>query len=183
MDRRVIMNDPAWQQRILILVLLALSVGTVLDLIFDQPQTLWSAHVMFEVLLALFGLSAVVFFWRKLRETGKDLQRTTAQVRERSLERDQWRARAEKFLRGLGAEIDAQLREWGLSPAERETALMLLKGLEHKEIAALQGKSERTVRQHAIAVYKKSGLNGRAGLSAYFLEDLLIPSQTDPGTP
>ena len=52
---------------------------------------------------------------------------------------------------------------------------MLLKGLEHKQIAAIQGKSERTVRQHAIAVYKKSGLGGRAELSAFFLEDLLLP--------
>jgi hypothetical protein len=32
-----------------------------------------------------------------------------------------------------------------------------------------------TVRQHAVAVYRKSGLAGRAELSAFFLEDLLLP--------
>ena len=90
-------------------------------------------------------------------------------------ERDAWRARAQKILRGLGEEIDEQLGEWGLTPVERETALMLLKGLSHKEIAQLSEKSERTVRQHAIAVYRKSGLGGRAELSAFFLEDLLLP--------
>jgi hypothetical protein len=31
------------------------------------------------------------------------------------------------------------------------------------------------VRQQAIAVYRKSGLAGRAELSAFFLEDLLLP--------
>ena len=44
-----------------------------------------------------------------------------------------------------------------------------------KEIAAIQEKSERTVRQHAVSVYRKSGLAGRAELSAFFLEDLLLP--------
>jgi DNA-binding CsgD family transcriptional regulator len=79
------------------------------------------------------------------------------------------------LLRGLGEEIDAQLGRWGLSPAESETVLLLLKGYGHKEIARLLGKSERTVRQQAASAYKKSGLAGRAELSAFFLEDLLLP--------
>jgi len=40
---------------------------------------------------------------------------------------------------------------------------------------SLSGRRERTVRQHAVAVYRKSGLSGRAELSAFFLEDLLLP--------
>jgi DNA-binding NarL/FixJ family response regulator len=35
--------------------------------------------------------------------------------------------------------------------------------------------SERTVREHARAIYQKAGLTGRAALSAFFLEDLLAP--------
>jgi hypothetical protein len=35
------------------------------------------------------------------------------------------------------------------------------------------------VRQHAVSVYRKSGLAGRAELSAFFLEDLMLP--VDPG--
>ena len=53
--------------------------------------------------------------------------------------------------------------------------MLLLKGLGHKEAAALLERSERTVRQHAVSVYRKSGLSGRAELSAFFLEDLLLP--------
>jgi len=64
---------------------------------------------------------------------------------------------------------------WGLTPAEREVALLLLKGQSHKQIAYTTGRSERTVRQHAVAVYQKSGLSGRAELAAFFLEDLLLP--------
>ncbi len=61
------------------------------------------------------------------------------------------------------------------SPADLEAALALLKGLSHKTIAKWSGRSERTVRQHAVAVYRKSGLEGRAELSAFFLEGLLLP--------
>jgi DNA-binding NarL/FixJ family response regulator len=49
-----------------------------------------------------------------------------------------------------------------LTPAESEAALFLLKGFSQKKIGNLTGKSERTVHQHAIVVYRKSGLSGRA---------------------
>jgi len=38
-------------------------------------------------------------------------------------------------------------------------------------------RGERTARQHAIAVYRKAGLSGRAELAAFFLEDLLLPRE------
>ena len=68
---------------------------------------------------------------------------------------------------------------WNLTPAERKIALLLLKGYGHKEIATLLGRSERTIRQHAVAVYRKSNLSGRAELAAFFLEDLLLPSEPE----
>ena len=37
--------------------------------------------------------------------------------------------------------------------------------------------SERTVRQQALAVYRKAGLAGRAELAAFFLEDILLPRE------
>jgi len=86
-----------------------------------------------------------------------------------------WRAEAEEALRGLGAAIDRQFERWGLSPAEREVALHLLKGLSLKDAALERKTSERTVRQQALAVYRKAGLAGRAELAAFFLEDLLLP--------
>jgi DNA-binding CsgD family transcriptional regulator len=69
---------------------------------------------------------------------------------------------------------------WQLSAAEREVALLLLKGLSTKEIATVRATSERTAREQARAVYAKAGLAGRAALSAYFLEDLLAPIERDP---
>jgi DNA-binding CsgD family transcriptional regulator len=153
----------------------AIAAGGAVDLALDRPATPWSLHVLFEVGTLLLSLAAVGYLWLGWRDAGRALEQTRRELDARGSERDRWRSRAEKLLLGLGAEIDRQLRAWGLTPVERETALLLLKGYGHKEIAALQGKSERTVRQHAVAVYRKSGLSGRAELSAFFLEDMLLP--------
>jgi DNA-binding NarL/FixJ family response regulator len=44
----------------------------------------------------------------------------------------------------------------------------------------MTGRSERTVRQHAVAVYEKSGLHGRSELAAFFLDAVLLPDQPPP---
>jgi DNA-binding CsgD family transcriptional regulator len=145
------------------------------DLALDRPATLLSFHVLFELGLLFLSVGLLTRAWLGAGRARRALAATERDLAARSAERDAWRARTETLLRGLGEEIDVQLGRWGLSPAERETALLLLKGYGHKEIAALLGKSERTVRQQAAAAYKKSGLAGRAELSAFFLEDLLLP--------
>lgn len=160
---------------VLIVCFAALAAGGALDLILDRPTTLWSLHVLFEAAQLTFALGMVAYLGRGWWRARGSLARTRQELAAHARERDAWRGRAEKLLRGLGEVIDEQLREWGLTAAESETALLLLKGFGHKEIAVLQGKSERTVRQHAIVVYRKSGLAGRAELSAFFLEDLLLP--------
>src|SRR5207247_6017172 len=66
---------------------------------------------------------------------------------------------AEDLLKGLGEQIDKQFETWGLTSAESEVALLMLKGLRHKEIAGIRGTSERTVRQQALTIYKKARLD------------------------
>jgi DNA-binding CsgD family transcriptional regulator len=100
-------------------------------------------------------------------------------LRELALAREEgaaWRERVKDLLQGLGSAIDQQFDRWNLTPAEKDVALLLLKGFSHKEVAQLRSRGERTVRQQAFAVYRKSKLSGRASLAAYFLEDLLLPS-------
>ena len=78
-------------------------------------------------------------------------------------------------MRRIGTAIREQLDDWGLSDGEADIAMLLLKGLSHREIAQLRNTSENTVRQQARALYAKSGLKGRNELSAYFLEDIVMP--------
>jgi DNA-binding CsgD family transcriptional regulator len=111
---------------------------------------------------------------RDLRDQAHEL---TADLDATRQEAARWRRDAGDLIAGLGAAIDRQLDRWGLSPAEKDIALLLLKGLSHKEIAGIREVSETTVRQQARSIYRKAGLSGRNDLAAFFLEDLLGPTE------
>jgi DNA-binding CsgD family transcriptional regulator len=81
-------------------------------------------------------------------------------------------------LDGLGAAIERQFERWGLSAAEREVSLLVLKGLSHEEVSAVRRPSELTCRQQARSVCAKAGLTGRVELSAFFLVDLPAPAES-----
>lgn len=87
-----------------------------------------------------------------------------------------WRAAARAHVEGLSRAMTEQFGLWGLTESEQDVAILMLKGLSHKEIAVLRDSKETTVRQHAAAVYRKSGLVSRAQLTGFFLEDLLAPT-------
>lgn len=162
--------------RLLVLAVLGLVVlGGAFDLYMDAPDNLLSAHVLVE--LALMGTSATVgvILWRGWRRTAQQLSATRETLKASQADREAWRVRAEQALLGLGQAIDEQFGAWGLTPSEREVALLLLKGYGHKQVAARTNRSERTVRQHAVSVYGKSGQGGRAELAAFFLEGLMLP--------
>ncbi|MBY0488646.1 MAG: LuxR C-terminal-related transcriptional regulator [Gemmatimonadaceae bacterium] len=157
-------------------------VAGVVDLVLDRPASWLTLHVAWEVLTVVVSLSfSIVLFrrWRAstaaLRDTQHSLAATTAALAQRQQERDAWRASAEQALQGFGAAIDGQFTTWQLTRAEREVALLLLKGLGHKQVAAQLGRSERTVRQQAVDVYRKAGVQGRSELAAFFLQDVSLP--------
>jgi DNA-binding CsgD family transcriptional regulator len=79
--------------------------------------------------------------------------------------------------------MDQQFQAWGMTAAEREVGLLILKGLSHKEIAALRATTDATVRQQAQAIYRKAGLPGKTAFSAYFLDDLFAtePAEYEHG--
>jgi DNA-binding CsgD family transcriptional regulator len=157
-------------------ILLAVTLLVGLDVVSDARAGGSTAHLLLEVAVMAAALAGAVLLWgqlfaarRRARALQVDLGHARADV-------DRFRAEAEEHVRGLGAAIDHQLARWELSPAEREVALLLLKGLAFKEIAEVRRTSERTVRQQALAVYRKARLAGRAELAAFFLEDLLSPA-------
>jgi DNA-binding CsgD family transcriptional regulator len=171
------MRDPYEQDHagllfVLAVLFLALTVGAAVDLYMDRPETLLDVHVAFEVLLLGVSLGAATYLTRGWYRSLAVVRSLEVSVREGEAERDQWRDRAHQALGNLAEAIEAQLEEWELTKAERQTAFLLLKGHSHKRIGRLTGRSHRTVRQHAVAVSRKAGVTGRAELSAFFLGDL-----------
>lgn len=150
------------------------------DYLFGAETHDMRLHAATELTLMAISVVGGTWFWvrflsarRREHLLRRDLERARSEA-------ERWRRDASDVLRGLGAAIASQFERWGLSSAEREVALLLLKGLAHKEIAEVRGTSEKTARQQALSVYRKAGLAGRAELSAFFLEDLLLPPA--PGT-
>ena len=160
-------------QLTLALVFVLVVVGGVVDLILDRPARLLGFHVLFELGLVLVSLGAASYLARRWYVASSRARRLEGTLEEREAERNAWRKRAGRVLQGLGEAIEQQFDAWALTPAEREVALGLLAGRSLKRIARESDRSERTARQHAVSVYRKSGLAGRAELSGFFLGDLL----------
>lgn len=157
------------------LLFFAIAVAMAIDAVSDLSEGQGVEHVLFEMGSFVLALAGVALMWRRSRVAQRRAQALQVALDGTRADLTRWKAEAQELLQGLGQAIDRQFERWGLSPAEREVGLLLLKGLSLKEAAEVRATSERTVRQQALAVYRKAGLAGRAELAAFFLEDLLLP--------
>lgn len=157
-----------------VLVGIVLFVG--LELI-DEPE-MTPAQMLLELLsitpIVMTSVGVALLFRVAQRQRDEQLE-VMHDLEIARVQGRRWRSEARSYLDGLGAAIETQFSHWNLTEAEREVALLLLKGLSTKEIAQVRSVSERTVREQARAIYSKAGLTGRTALSAFFLEDLLAP--------
>ena len=152
---------------------LAIALLIAWDLAGDYKEGAGLVHLSVEFLVLLACAGGIAFLWRQLRQTRQGLGAALADAR-------QWQNEHRELMQGLGVAIQDQFMRWELSKAEAEVGLLLLKGLTHREIAAVRGTGERTAKEQARALYRKSGLSGRSTLSSFFLEDLLPPKDESP---
>jgi DNA-binding CsgD family transcriptional regulator len=145
--------------------------------VYEEPSMPLSAMVMefLSILPVVLMSVGIVLLFRLTARQREDQLTLIRDLEVARLQGQRWRAEARTILNGLGEAIDAQFSRWNLTDAEREVALLLLKGLSVKEIADIRATSERTIRAQARSLYSKAGLSGRAALSAFFLEDVLAP--------
>lgn len=62
---------------------------------------------------------------------------------------------------------------WGLTPAERDVALLTLRGLKIAEIAEARGVREGTVKAQLSTIFRKSGVATRTEFVALFIDEFL----------
>jgi DNA-binding CsgD family transcriptional regulator len=143
----------------------------------EEPQmsALDLALQLVETVPLVLTSVGVVFLFLAVRRQREEQLTLLRDLEVARVQGQRWRSEARSLLNGLGDAIQAQFSRWNLTEAESEVALLLLKGLSLKEIAAVRATTERTVRAQARSLYSKAGLTGRASLSAFFLEDLLAP--------
>ncbi len=148
-----------------------------LDILSDYGDGIEWSHLFVELLVLMIAVVGLGFFWHKYYQSTQSTLRTLqTDLAVAHKEAQRWRDESRDLIAGLGVEIQKQFMRWELSNAEAEVGLLLLKGFSHQEIASIRNSSERTVREQARALYRKAGVSGRSSLSAFFLEDLLLPS-------
>jgi len=80
-------------------------------------------------------------------------------------------------LRNLRGDFDSLLHQrfadWGLSRAETDIALLSLRGLKITEIARMRNTRDGTIRAQLCTIFRKSGMNSRTELLAYFMDEFL----------
>jgi DNA-binding NarL/FixJ family response regulator len=131
-----------------------------------------------EWLLLASAIACAAYLFARLRDALVERKTLTSALGEAIADGEHWRATARVHAEGLGRAIRQQFARWRLTAGESDVAMLMLKGLSHKEIGRLRQSSSATVRQQAAAVYLKSGLSSRAELAAFFLEDL-FPSEPE----
>lgn len=149
-----------------------------LDFLGDYRDGVPWMHLLTEGLILMLSLAGIVYFGRLYYQFAQSkINLLTQDLALANQQAQQWREANRELIAGLAVQIQKQFDSWQLTPAEAEVGMLMLKGLSHSEIAHMRNASERTVRDQARAVYRKSGVTGRTELSAFFLEDLLLPRQ------
>lgn len=164
----------------LIATLVLLVIWGIADLAMDAPASWFTPHVLVEVTMIGAGAGLAVYFWRGWRAARRELVDARDALERNAADQSAWRRRAQGLMANLREAIDEQFGAWQLTPSEREVAFLLLAGRSHKEIAHQTGRGEPTVRQHAVAAYRKAGVAGRAELAAFFLGDLAAGEDGPP---
>ena len=69
--------------------------------------------------------------------------------------------------------VEDKFTQWELSTAERDVAMLNIKGFSVPDIASLREKSPGTIKSQNAAIYRKAGVTGRTQLIASLIEDLV----------
>lgn len=69
--------------------------------------------------------------------------------------------------------MEARFTSWSLTSAEREVAILAIKGFSISEMADLRDTKQGTIKAQCASVYKKADVSGRLQLLSIFLDDLM----------
>jgi DNA-binding CsgD family transcriptional regulator len=126
--------------------------------------------------LLTIGLSfwGIIMLFRLLKHRSNEILVLHDKVTETENNLDLTHSKLKQIGREYSKYLHKQFDTWALSPSEREIAIILLKGLSFKEMAEIRNTKEKTIRQQASMIYKKSKVSGRHEFSAWFFEDMLV---------
>lgn len=118
-----------------------------------------TSHLAIEGVIAAALVIGVVLNALELRQLLQERRRAQVTIRAAS--------------GALADVIQLRFREWRLTDAEADVALLALKGLTVEDVARIRQSAPGTVRAQLTRVYAKAGVSNRPGLLSLFMDDLL----------
>lgn len=116
-------------------------------------------HVIFEFVVVLglgYGVYSVWMFRQLMAERAQSQEDTIT------------------LLRGsFDKIIQRRFEDWGLTGAERDITIYILKGMSTADIAAARGVSLGTIKNQTTAVFRKIGVTSRNELMSVFMDEFL----------
>ncbi len=151
--------------------------GNAIDLVEDiSQQNKIGFFFVVQVLTIFLSIGGLYLLIKLLIQSYRQKlysNRLNHKTKQTEIKLEQSLLRLKRISKEYNKQLMAQFDLWGFSKSEQEIALLLLKGLSFKEIASIRNRQEKTVRQQASAIYRKSGVMGRYEFSAWFFEDML----------
>lgn len=160
-------------ERLFGVLLVAVIVLNGMDLWFDYQTDPDLLHALLEICIILVSLGGLWLLLQEVINRRNELKQLQAQLKHTTQALSVSNEKLQQASREYSKVIQEQYVAWKLTPSEKEVASLLLKGLSLDEIAGVRETKERTVRQQASSIYRKSGLNGRHEFAAWFFEDFL----------
>lgn len=132
------------------------------------------SHIYKETFILFFALLGFCLLWIKYFKIKDVFYKQNSDIILLKKDLEHYKDKTNELSVGISDNINQQMNSWKFTNSEKDIALLLLKGLTIKEIAEIRDCAEKTIKQHATNLYNKSNLSGRAELSAFFLEDILV---------
>jgi DNA-binding NarL/FixJ family response regulator len=161
------------KETILIVIFTIVVVASGADLVADLSHGATAEHVFKEAVIVVISVFAIAWVLSGLHRQKLEIRALKNELEGRGKVQVSPKKYVLEARRKLGTVVAQQFSEWKLTESEADVGWLLLKGLSLKEIALLRNTLEKTVRQQASSVYKKSGVQGRHAFSAWFIEDIL----------
>jgi len=159
-DQSLTLNRPiSWRQGLFLLAA-ALQIGCgavfVYDVVIDWREM--SAHTWVElaaVVALAVGASVTLREYREILRRNNRVERAL-----------------DVASGAFHAVIEQHFAQWQLTAAERDVALLSIKGVPMADIARMRQTRDGTIKAQTAAIYRKAGVSSRAELLSVFVEEL-----------
>jgi DNA-binding CsgD family transcriptional regulator len=131
-------------------------------------------HISLEVITVFLSLWGIVMLIQQINNRSQEISKLNKKIEKSEQDLALSHTKLKEIGREYSVYLHKQFEDWNLTPSEKDVALILLKGLSFKEMAEVRNTKEKTIRQQASTIYKKSNVAGRHEFSAWFFEDMLV---------